>query len=112
MLAMRLQAQSYARLTDMLDGNDGITLPDILLPNALSWFYMWLSSLVIVRGLRQKVSMLGIRIHLVLCILAQVAVSLLKPSSHQEVSCIMSMPHTGAVAVQHMAAAEWMRPLL
>ena len=50
------QFVSYLNLTSLLNDPDGseVTLASILIPNAISWFLMWVSSLIIAYGLRQK----------------------------------------------------------
>lgn len=50
------QFVSYLNLVKRLDDpdNSSITLAQVLVPNAVSWFAMWCSSLVIAYGLRQK----------------------------------------------------------
>ncbi|GAX80861.1 hypothetical protein CEUSTIGMA_g8296.t1 [Chlamydomonas eustigma] len=48
------QFVSYLNLTKLLDQDSDTTYAEITIPNAASWFAMWLSSLVIAYGLRQK----------------------------------------------------------
>lgn len=53
------QFVSYFSLVCLLDqleasGTTTVTYETVLLPNAVSWFMMWLASLVLVVGLRQK----------------------------------------------------------
>lgn len=45
---------SYIALVDRLDGNGEVSYEAILVPNALSWGLMWISSLVVCWGLHQK----------------------------------------------------------
>ena len=50
------QVVSYARLLDLLDGGSlARSAADILLPNALSWFCLGGSSLLLAVGLHYKV---------------------------------------------------------
>ncbi|GMH43727.1 hypothetical protein BSKO_11649 [Bryopsis sp. KO-2023] len=45
---------SYIALVDKLDGDSEVSNRAILIPNAASWLMMWLSSIVVCRGLYQK----------------------------------------------------------
>ncbi|KAK9815906.1 hypothetical protein WJX72_011686 [[Myrmecia] bisecta] len=54
LLSAAPQFMSYYYLASRLDGDPSISYTAILLPNAISWFAMWLSGIVIAAGLRRK----------------------------------------------------------
>lgn len=45
---------SYISLVDKLDGNVDVSNQAILIPNAMSWLFMWLTSLIVCWGLYKK----------------------------------------------------------
>lgn len=45
---------SYISLVDKLDGDVDVSNQAILIPNAVSWFFMWITSLIVCWGLHKK----------------------------------------------------------
>lgn len=64
LLSFSPQFASYYFLAERLDGDHSMPWGRVMIPNAASWFFMWLSSLVLIVGLRRKVRNFDLGFHL------------------------------------------------